>query len=200
MYIAKQKYIVKVYPVFIAVVLSGVFILFQGKAQALTRLQHCQSYRDPNAYQQCLDELNAAAWNECITKPEAERGACAEAYKGAPADGSSSKNNPETPNPVDTPEERTALANCDGRDNPQQCLDSNPIVNWILIAINFLAVGVGVVVTIMIILGGIQYASAGPNPQAVSAAKKKIANAIIALLAFFFLYAFMQYLIPGGVF
>lgn len=96
--------------------------------------------------------------------------------------------------------ERDALANCDGRTNPEECLRNNPILEWTIFITNVLAVGVGVVVTIMIIIGGIQYASAGSNPQAIQSAKKKIANAILALLAYMFLYAFVQYLVPGGIF
>lgn len=109
------------------------------------------------------------------------------------------KNNEPTREPI-TNEERDALVDCNGKEDPKKCLEINPLVHWTLTAINFLAAGVGVIVTIMIIIGGIQYASAGPNPQAVQSAKKKITNAIIALIAFFFLYAFMQYLIPGGIF
>lgn len=99
-----------------------------------------------------------------------------------------------------TNEERKKLANCDGSKDPSVCLKDNPIVNYVLLAINFLTVGVGVVVTIMIIVGGIQYTSAGANPQAIQAAKQKIYNAIIALIAYFFLFGFLQWLVPGGIF
>lgn len=147
----------------------------------------------------CMNKLNLEAWNECISKPETKRGSCADAYKKAQANSGSTGQGETAPPPI-TSEERNKLANCDGSSDPQKCLKDNPLIIWTRTAINFLAAGVGVIVTIMIIIGGIQYAAAGPNPQAVQAAKKKITNAIIALLAFFFLYAFMQYLIPGGIF
>mgnify|MGYP001440679045 CR=1 FL=1 len=92
--------------------------------------------------------------------------------------------------------DRAKWANCSNN----ACMADNPVIIWTKRIINFLAAGVGIVTTIMIIIGGIQYASAGPNPQAVASAKKKIVNAIIALLAYFFLYGFMQWLIPGGLF
>lgn len=111
------------------------------------------------------------------------------------------KNNTTGPTaPTIDSEEREKLTNCDGRTNPEACLRDNPIVEWTVFITNILAVGVGVIVTIMIIIGGIQYASAGPNPQAIQSAKKKIANAILALIAYMFLYAFVQYLVPGGIF
>jgi hypothetical protein len=82
----------------------------------------------------------------------------------------------------------------------QQCLQANPVVTRFNDILNFFGIGVGVIVVIMVIVGGIQYAAAGSNPQAVAAAKKRILNAIIALVAFMLLYSFMQYLLPGGAF
>jgi len=79
-------------------------------------------------------------------------------------------------------------------------LKDNPIVDDINVVVNFLSIGVGVVVVAMIIIGGIQYSAAGDNPQALTAAKQRITNALIALFAFFFIFAFLQWLIPGGVF
>lgn len=77
---------------------------------------------------------------------------------------------------------------------------NNPIVSDYLVpAINFLSAGVGVVVITMIIIGGIQYSLAGNNPQAVSAAKSRIMNAIIALIAYGLMYAFLNFIIPGGL-
>lgn len=79
-------------------------------------------------------------------------------------------------------------------------LKNNPLINDIQTIVNVLSAGVGVVVVAMIMIGGIQYSIAGDNPTAVTAAKKRITNALIALLAFAFSFAFLQWLIPGGVF
>lgn len=68
---------------------------------------------------------------------------------------------------------------------------ANPIIN-------FLSVMVGIVIVISIVIGGIQYASSRDNPQAVGAAKRRITNAILALLAFAFLYTFLEWVVPGG--
>lgn len=94
--------------------------------------------------------------------------------------------------------DRDAVVNCAG--DKATCLRDNPLVRWFQIAINVLGAGAAVVVVIMIIAGGIQYSTAGDNPQVIQAAKEKIANAIIALIAFIFLYSFMQWLVPGGIF
>ncbi len=77
---------------------------------------------------------------------------------------------------------------------------SNPIVKRLNDIVNVLSGLVGVVVVGVIILGGVQYSMAGDKAEAVSAAKKRIINGFIALAAFMLTYAFLQWLIPGGVF
>ncbi len=74
------------------------------------------------------------------------------------------------------------------------------IVRYLVLFINTLSALVGVVVVAMIILGGIQYSAAGDNPQMVGAAKKRIFNAVLALVIFIFMFTFLQWLIPGGIF
>ncbi|OVE79236.1 hypothetical protein BVY00_00985 [bacterium G20] len=82
----------------------------------------------------------------------------------------------------------------------EQCLKQSPIVHDLNIVVDFLSGLVGVVVLGVIILGGIQFATAGDKAEAVSAAKKRITNGVIALVAFLFIFAFLQWLIPGGIF
>lgn len=82
----------------------------------------------------------------------------------------------------------------------QSDLKKNIIVEDLNTLINFLSAGVGIIVVIAIIVGGVQYAMAGDNPSAVSAAKERIINALIALAVFLFMAAFLQWLVPGGVF
>ncbi len=65
--------------------------------------------------------------------------------------------------------------------------------------VNFLAALVGVAVVASIIIGGIQYSSSGGDPSKASAAKNRIRNAIIALVAFILLWAMLNFLIPGGL-
>ncbi len=65
--------------------------------------------------------------------------------------------------------------------------------------IKFLSIGMGVVVTVMIAIGGVQYATAAGDPQQVAVAKKRIFNSIFALVAFGLLYGFLSFIIPGGL-
>ncbi|MBI4034315.1 hypothetical protein HY380_00280 [Candidatus Saccharibacteria bacterium] len=82
----------------------------------------------------------------------------------------------------------------------QRNLKANPIVEDIQMIINFLSAGVGVIVLAVIIIGGIQYITAGDKPEATMAAKKRVINGVTALIAFMLMYAFLQWLVPGGVF
>lgn len=74
------------------------------------------------------------------------------------------------------------------------------IIGYIITFINILSGLVGVVIVIMIAVGGIQYTAARDDPQAVAAAKGRIRNAILALVFYLFGFAFLQWLIPGGIF
>lgn len=64
----------------------------------------------------------------------------------------------------------------------------------------FLTALAGVVIVVSIIAGGVQYSAAGADPSKVAAAKHRITSAIIALLCLIFLFAFIQWLVPGGLF
>jgi|GEM_PF-2115973 len=77
--------------------------------------------------------------------------------------------------------------------------DCNFIQKYINPLIRFLSAGVGVVITLMIIIAGIQYSSAGSDPQKVAASKRKITNAIVALILYLLLFAILNWLVPGGL-
>lgn len=57
---------------------------------------------------------------------------------------------------------------------------------------------VGIFVVAGVIIGGIQYSASAGDPQKAAAARARIMKALIALLAFLFLYAFLQFIVPGG--
>lgn len=80
------------------------------------------------------------------------------------------------------------------------CLSNNPIMQWTLYFINLLSLLVLVGATAMMVFAGIEYMSAADNPQRVQSAKKKIFGVILGLIAYFFMFAFLQWLVPGGIF
>ncbi|HEX5447727.1 MAG TPA: pilin [Candidatus Saccharimonadales bacterium] len=80
------------------------------------------------------------------------------------------------------------------------CLQNNDIVKVLQTIVNFLSGAVVVIVIATIIWGGIQYTIAGDSAEKVTAARKRITNGVIAFAAFMFIWAFLQWLIPGGIF
>jgi hypothetical protein len=100
-----------------------------------------------------------------------------------------------------TNEDRLKLRNCgsgDDKEDAKNCLAENPLIKKINDFVNLFTAAVGVAIVGAIIFGGIQYSASAGDPNKVSKAKKHIINAIIAFVAYFFLYAFFQWLIPGG--
>lgn len=101
-------------------------------------------------------------------------------------------------NPKDPKE--VAFRNCLLGQTKEDVLSKNPIVKDINTIVKFLSGLVAVVITGALILGGIQYSLAGDKAEAVAAAKKRIINALIALIVFILIFTFLQWLIPGGIF
>lgn len=93
-----------------------------------------------------------------------------------------------------------ASYNCKSEESLNTCSKNNPIVVWLSFFINMLAAIVGIGAIIMVIVAGLQYSAARDNPQGIQAAKQKLTNVLIGIAAFVFMYAFLQWLIPGGVF
>ena len=77
--------------------------------------------------------------------------------------------------------------------------DNCGIVRYLVIFINVLSAAAGLVILASVIMGGIQYTTAGSDPQRVAAAKDRIRNAVIALLFFIFGFTLLNYLVPGGI-
>lgn len=75
----------------------------------------------------------------------------------------------------------------------------NLFTKYINPIIKFLSALVSLAVVIGIIMGAIQHATSAGDSQKSANGKRKIQQALIALLVFIFLNAALQWLIPGGV-
>jgi hypothetical protein len=73
------------------------------------------------------------------------------------------------------------------------------VKNYINPIVVLLTTCVGIFAVISLIIAGIQYSSSADDPAAVTKAKQRIFSTIIGLLAYLFLFAFMSYLLPGGL-
>lgn len=69
----------------------------------------------------------------------------------------------------------------------------NPIINLLSIIFGLIAVA-------SLITGGIQYSASSGDPQRVTLAKRRITMTIVSVFAYLFMYAFLQFIIPGGLF
>lgn len=83
-----------------------------------------------------------------------------------------------------------------GKTAPTSCL----FAKYINPLIQVLSALVGIAVVISIIFGGIQYVTSTGDPQRAEAGKKRIIESLVGLVAFMLLYAFLQFVMPGGVF
>jgi hypothetical protein len=77
--------------------------------------------------------------------------------------------------------------------------NTNPIYFYLRNIIRFAAGLFGLGVTLMIIVAGIQYITSTGNPQGVTSAKNRLANAVISIILFLLMFAILNFLIPGGI-
>jgi hypothetical protein len=70
----------------------------------------------------------------------------------------------------------------------------------LILILNIMTAGVGILGVGGIVYGAILYASAGDDSSQVSQAKDIIKNVVIGLLAFMGMYLLLNFLIPGGIF
>lgn len=79
-------------------------------------------------------------------------------------------------------------------------LESNPIMIYLFAILRMASVLVGIATVGGFIWGGVLYITARANAGQVEKAKLVMINAAIGLLLFVFMYAILQFLVPGGLF
>lgn len=83
-----------------------------------------------------------------------------------------------------------------GPDEDNSCDLTRKYINPI---ITLLSILVGLAVTVGIILGGIAISTAGGDPNKLAAGKQKIFASVVALIFFGLLWAFLNWILPGGL-
>ncbi len=145
-----------------------------GKVDAKFDTSKCYVYRDPNKGWQALS-CTDAVFTSVTTIPTPAKTPDSAASKACPKE-------------LKAQVKGGGEAGCD------------LVARYINPLITVLTAAVGLIVVIAIIIGAIQYSTARNNPQAIQAAKSRISNALLGLLAFFLLWSFIQYILPGGIF
>lgn len=74
------------------------------------------------------------------------------------------------------------------------------IIYLLRYVIQLMTYGIGIVAVGGVILAGIMYASAGGSQEQIKKAKVMLFNIAIGLVAYAFMFAITNFLIPGGVF
>lgn len=74
------------------------------------------------------------------------------------------------------------------------------ITQVILMVVNFLAIGVGIAVVGGIVWGSLWYTTANGNAGQAQQGISIIINAVIGLVLFLFMWALINFLVPGGLF
>lgn len=78
-------------------------------------------------------------------------------------------------------------------------LQNNALFRYLVVFIQFLSIGVGFAVVGGIITGAYMYITARANASQVEKGKNWIINSIVGLLMYIFMYAILNFVIPGGI-
>lgn len=78
--------------------------------------------------------------------------------------------------------------------------DGSAIFDVLNIVLQVLTYGVAIAGTFAIVIVGIQYMTAKDNAGQLAAAKTRLIAIIIGLAAYAVMWAFLQWLLPGGIF
>ncbi len=76
----------------------------------------------------------------------------------------------------------------------------NGVWGILVIALNIMTAGVGILAVGGIVYGAILYSSAGDNASQTKQAIEIIRNVVIGVIAFGLMYLVLNFLIPGGIF
>lgn len=94
----------------------------------------------------------------------------------------------------------TSFFGCVNENRDSRNIEDNPIYKLLLDSITFLGVGVGIVVVGGIVYGAFLIVNSNANSGRTQQGVSIIVNAFIGLLLYIFLFATVNYLVPGGLF
>ncbi len=94
----------------------------------------------------------------------------------------------------------TAIIKCSEKGGEGTALDQNGVWVLLLLLIKIMTAGVGLLAVGGLAYGALLWTTAGGSAAQITKSKEIIFNVVIGIVAFALMYAFLQYLIPGGVF
>ncbi len=94
---------------------------------------------------------------------------------------------------------KTSIINCTQKKGATTA-ETSPIWGVLLIVLNIMTAGVGILAVGGIVYASILYASAGDKSEQTKKAVSIITNVVIGIAAYGLMYVFLNFLVPGGVF
>lgn len=158
--------------------------------------ESCMGIANPERIVGCVDQTTTAAMLRCRTAHQGDEArivSCEDDALTHAGRRPGSSNDPRT-NP--TPYSQYGWVSRSGSTGT----GSDEIDNMLVMFINILTAVAGLAIVGSIIVGGIQYMTAGGNAAQVSSAKNRIVVSIASLFLLSFGYAILQWLVPGGIF
>ena len=89
---------------------------------------------------------------------------------------------------------------CGKADDPSGKVENSGIWGLLMLVLNILTTGIGIVATAAIAYAGFKYTTAQNNENQIKEAKDMIRNTIVGIVVYGLMYVGLQFLIPGGVF
>lgn len=89
---------------------------------------------------------------------------------------------------------------CPDGSSPKVAVDNTGVWGILIVVINILTAGIGVVAVAGIVYASIVYTTAGGDANQTKKAMTIIANIVIGVVAYALMYALLNFLIPGGLF
>jgi small-conductance mechanosensitive channel len=83
---------------------------------------------------------------------------------------------------------------------PSDTVESTGVWGVLLLAINILTGGVTIAAIAGVVYGSVLYTSAGGSTEQTKKAMGVITNVVIGVIAYALMYAFLNFIIPGGLF
>ncbi|HRN97053.1 MAG TPA: hypothetical protein PLZ58_01190 [Candidatus Saccharibacteria bacterium] len=94
----------------------------------------------------------------------------------------------------------TVIISCNNVNTDDKGIQNTGLWSILLTVINILTAGVGILAVGGIVYGSILYASAGGSAEQVKKAMTVFTNVVIGIVAYAAMYAFLNFIIPGGIF
>ena len=94
----------------------------------------------------------------------------------------------------------TSIISCDQNSDKPTSVEQTGVWGLLILVINIMTAGVGVLALVGFVYGAVLYTSAGGNPEQVKKARTVFTNVVIGVIAFGVMFTLLNFIVPGGVF